>query len=108
MKEEMSWIAFVWCMGHRLELAIQDVLEDAFFDEVDDMISRIFYFYQSPKKLRELKGNKQIFLIPSLSTLACRYFKVNESCYIALFVVSRSTKNLSANSEVVVRRCPSK
>ena len=58
MKEEMSWIAFVWCMAHRLELAIQDALEDAFFDEVDDMISRIFYLYQSPKKLRELKGKK--------------------------------------------------
>ena len=30
MKEEMPWIAFVWCMAHRLELAIQDALKDAF------------------------------------------------------------------------------
>ena len=50
-------------MAHRLELAIQDALKDAFFDEVDDMILRIFYLYQSPKKLGELKVNKQIFLI---------------------------------------------
>ena len=63
MKEEMPWIAFVWCMAHRLELAIQDTLKDMFFDEVDDMILRIFYFYQKyPKKLGELKANKQIFL----------------------------------------------
>ena len=59
----MPWIAFVWCMAHRLELAIQDALKDAFFDEVDDMILRIFNLYQSPKKLGELKVNKQIFLI---------------------------------------------
>ena len=50
-------------MAHRLELAIQDTLKDMFFDEVDDMILRIFYFYQKyPKKLGELKANKQIFL----------------------------------------------
>ena len=30
MKEEIPWIAFVWCMAHRLELAIQDALKDAF------------------------------------------------------------------------------
>ena len=63
MKEEMPWIASVWCMAHRLELAIQDTLKDTFFEDVDDMILRIFYFYQkSPKKLRELKANKQTFL----------------------------------------------
>ena len=47
----MPWIAFAWCMAHRLELAIQDALNDTFFDEIDDMILRIFYLYQkSPKK----------------------------------------------------------
>ena len=43
MKEEMSWIAFVCCMAHRLELAVQDTLKDTFFDEIDSMILRIFY-----------------------------------------------------------------
>ena len=56
MKEEMPWIAFVWCKTHRLELAIQDAFKDTFFDKVDDMILWIFYLYQkSPKKLQELK-----------------------------------------------------
>ena len=51
-------------MAHRLELAIQDVLKDLFFDEIHEMILRVFYLYQkSTKKLRELKVNKQIFLI---------------------------------------------
>ena len=64
MQEEMPWIAFVWCMAHILELAIQGALKDTFLDEVDDMILRIFYLYRkSPRKLRELKVSKQIFLI---------------------------------------------
>ena len=64
MKEDMPWIVFVWCMAHRLELAIQDALKDTFFDEIGDMVLRILYLHQkSPKKLRELKVNKQIFLI---------------------------------------------
>ena len=64
MKEEMPWIVFVWCMTHRLELAIQDALKDTFFDKIGDMVLRILYLHQkSPKKLRELKVNKQIFLI---------------------------------------------
>ena len=37
MKEEMPWIAFVWYMAHRLELAIQDVVKDTFFDKADFM-----------------------------------------------------------------------
>ena len=57
MKEEMPWIVFVWCMAHRLELAFQDALKDTFFDEIDDMILKIFYLYQkSPKKLKKIKG----------------------------------------------------
>ena len=56
MKEEMLWTAFVWCMAHRLELAIQDTLKDMFSDKVDDMILRIFYLYQkSPEKTQGIK-----------------------------------------------------
>ena len=57
MKEEMLWTAFVWCMAHRLELAIQDALKDMFSDKVDGMILRIFYLYQkSPQKTQGIKG----------------------------------------------------
>ena len=56
MKELMPWISFVWCMAHRLELAIKEALKDNVFKDVDDMLLKIFYLYQkSPKKLRELK-----------------------------------------------------
>ena len=59
MKEEMLWTAFVWCMAHRLELAIQDALKDKFSDKVDDMILRIFYLYQkSPQKTQGIKGKQ--------------------------------------------------
>ena len=49
MKQEMPWIA-VLCIAHRLELAIQDALKDIFFEEVEDIIVKIYYLYQkSPK-----------------------------------------------------------
>ena len=96
MKEEMPWIAFVWCMAHRLELAIQDALKDT--------LLRISHLYQkSPKKLRELKVNKQIFLI----TLTKPVVTLKLTSH-GIFVVSGSTKNLSINSEAVVRKFSSK
>ena len=53
----MPRITFVWCMAHRLELAIQDDLKCMIFDKVDGMILRIFYLYQkSPKKTWGIKS----------------------------------------------------
>ena len=55
VQEELSWVVFVWCMAHRLELALKDSLSDTFFKEVDEMLLRIYYLYEkSPKKYREL------------------------------------------------------
>ena len=46
----------MWCLAHRLELAIKDALKGTLFDDVDDMILRLYYLYEkSPKKCRELK-----------------------------------------------------
>lgn len=50
MKEEMLCTVFVCCMTYRLEKAIQDALKKMFFDEVDHMILRMFYLYQSDQK----------------------------------------------------------
>ena len=51
VQEELSWVVFVWCMAHRLELALKDSLSDTFFKEVDEMLLRIYYLYEkSPKK----------------------------------------------------------
>ena len=57
MLREKPWLIFVWCMAHRLELALKDALVGTYFaDKVDNMLLRIYYlYYESPKKLRELR-----------------------------------------------------
>ena len=47
----------MWCLAHRAELAIKDALKSSTFDQIDDMILRLYYIYdKSPKKCRELEG----------------------------------------------------
>ena len=53
----MPWIAFVWCMAHRLEWAIQEALKDAFFDTKLMTLLMIFYFVSKvSKKNQGIKG----------------------------------------------------
>ena len=52
----MQWTFWMWCLAHRLELAIKDALTCTFFDSLDEMLLRLYYLYQkSPKKCRELE-----------------------------------------------------
>ena len=52
----------VHCFNHCLELAIKDVFSETFFDEIDVMLRRIYYFYKNnPKRPRELKELGRIF-----------------------------------------------
>ena len=40
----------MWCLAHRLELAIKDALHGTAFDLVDEMLLRLYYLYEkSPK-----------------------------------------------------------
>ena len=46
----------MWCMAHRLELAIKDAMKATAFDLIDDLLLRLYYLYEkSPKKCRELE-----------------------------------------------------
>ena len=46
----------MWCLAHRLELAIKDALKGSFFDLIDEMLLRLYYFYEkSLKKCRQLE-----------------------------------------------------
>lgn len=52
----LSWFFWMWCMAHRLELAIKDVLKKMAFDLIDDLLLRLYYLYEkSPKKCCELE-----------------------------------------------------
>ena len=46
----------MWCLAHRLELAVKDALKGTRFDLIDEMLLRLYKLYnKSPKKCRELE-----------------------------------------------------
>jgi hypothetical protein len=56
LQEKSPWIVFIWCIAHRLELALKDALTNTAFEDVDNMLLRLYYLYKkAPKKLRQLK-----------------------------------------------------
>ena len=55
LKEDFEWIVFVWCLSHRLELAMKDSLK-TFMSPVDDSLRHLYYMYKnSSKNLSQLK-----------------------------------------------------
>ena len=58
----MPWVIYVWCAAHRLELAVKDALTGTIFDDVNDVLLRLYYLYEnSPKKLRQLRELHKIY-----------------------------------------------
>ena len=56
VEERLDWVFWMWCMAHRLELAIKDALKPTAFGLVDELLLRLYYLYEkSPKKCRELE-----------------------------------------------------
>jgi hypothetical protein len=57
VEKELNWIFWMWCLAHRLELAIKDALKGSFFDSIDELLLRLYYMYENPpKKCRELES----------------------------------------------------
>ena len=49
-------MVFIWCIAHRLKLALSDALKTIEFQEVDDMLLKMYLLYKkAPKKLRQLE-----------------------------------------------------
>ena len=56
VESKIPWIFWMWCLAHRLELAIKDALKGSSFDDVDEMLLRLYYLYhKSPKKCHQLE-----------------------------------------------------
>ena len=56
VEKEIPWVVWMWCMAHRLELAVKDVLKHTHFELVNNMLLRLYFLYESsPKKCRELE-----------------------------------------------------
>lgn len=62
INRESPWVVYVWCIAHRLELSLKDALTGTCFDEVDDILLRLYYLYEkSPKKLRQLRELHSVY-----------------------------------------------
>lgn len=52
----LGYVFWMWCLAHRLELAVKDALKGTCFELIDEMLLRLYYLYEkSPKKCRELE-----------------------------------------------------
>ena len=52
--EWACWIKAVWCLAHRLELAVKDAFKSTYMDRVIEMLISIYYFYKgSAKRFKE-------------------------------------------------------
>ena len=55
VEKELPWI-WMWCLAHRLELAVKDSFKNTSFDQIDDMLLKLYDLYEkSPKKCRQLE-----------------------------------------------------
>ena len=45
VEECLSWVFWMWCLAHRLELAIKDALKATAFDSTDDLLLKLYYLY---------------------------------------------------------------
>ena len=56
VEAELDWVFWMWCLAHRLKLAVKDALKGTAFAAIDDMLLKLYYLYEkSPKKCRELE-----------------------------------------------------
>jgi len=62
LKKEYLWFLFVWCIAHRLKLALKDTFSGTYFIEIDDCLLKLYYLYEkSPKRLRSLQELSNIY-----------------------------------------------
>ena len=56
IEKELPWIYWMWCLAHRLELAVKDAFKNTSFDQIDDLLLKLYYLYEKPpKKCRQLE-----------------------------------------------------
>lgn len=56
VEAKLPWMFWMWCLAHRLELAIKDALKTTYFDSVDGMLLNLYLLYSNlPKKCRQLE-----------------------------------------------------
>lgn len=56
LKRDCPWLLVVWCLAHRLELAVKDTFKKTYMDTVIENLTAVYYFYKgTSKRNREAK-----------------------------------------------------
>ena len=71
--KDRPWAVVVWCLAHRLELAVKDAFRGTLFSSIDKLLMRVYYVYsKAPKKCRELdEVIKELLKCLDLSDFPC-------------------------------------
>ena len=43
LQSNLPWVIYVWCVVHRLELALKGALQGTVFDDVDEVLLRLYF-----------------------------------------------------------------
>ena len=55
VEQKLTWIFWMWCLAHRIELPIKDALTGTVFDAIDEMFLRLYGLYERfPRELEEI------------------------------------------------------
>ena len=49
---QCEWIFWMWCLAHRLELAVKDTLKGKTFDTINDMLLKLYCIYEKAPKMQ--------------------------------------------------------
>ena len=77
LQAALPWLFWAWCYAHRLELACKDAFSSRLFQDIDEMLLRLYFLYEkSPRKCRELSDLivdlKEVFEFPEGGNLPVR------------------------------------
>ena len=50
LKQVAPWMEMVWCLAHRLELALKDALKNTLFSSIDEMLLRVYFCMKIPQR----------------------------------------------------------
>ena len=53
LQASLPWLFWSWYFAHRLELACKDAFISPLFQEIGEMLLRLFYLYQKSPKSRK-------------------------------------------------------
>ncbi len=95
MQETLPWLHWAWCFSHRLELACRDSFSSSLFQDINEMLLRLYYLYhKSPKKSKELEAIgeelKAVFHFPKGGDLPVH---CQGTCWINLVQTQSTTAN---------------